>query len=121
MEKNCVQNLLDPQAAPNTQQTRYGQQKLKQLEVDEGEKARIDKEGILVLRMHMSSLFKKDGACKASLESPIDYLKVFEVHVSTGNPLPKHVTKDLKPVTVTVEKVSRLPTTPLSHKELSER
>ena len=117
-------NLLEPHhiLSPQAQLMRYAPQKLKiESDVDDAEKARMDKEGLVVLRVNLSTLFSKDGGGKATMQGPLDYLKVFEVHVSTSAPLPKHVTKELKPMTLTVQKVSHLPTTPHSHSELKER
>lgn len=122
MDKTHFPSFLEPQQyVSNLQPLRYTHQRLKQLDVDEAERTRIDKEGLVVLRVNLSCLFSKDGFGRATMQSPMDYLKVFEIYVSTSAPLPKHLTKDLKPMTLTVEKASRLPTTPLTHKELRER
>ena len=110
--------FLDPQHVTHQQPVK---QHLRHLDINERERTKIDKEGLITLKVNLSCLFSKEGVGVAKMQGPMDYIKVFELHVSTAAPLPKHVTKDLKPMMLMIEKVSRLPTTPISHKELRER
>lgn len=93
----------------------------RQLDAEEAERLRIDKEGLIVLKIKMSDLFSKQGSASTCMESPVEDLKRLELHVSTSKSLPAHLLRDLKPITLTVEKIAHLPDTPLSHQELNRR
>lgn len=88
---------------------------------EEAEKQRIEREGLVVLRVNMSDLFSKKGSVHARMETPMESLKRFEMWVSAAKTMPTHLLRDLKPMTLTVERVNRLPDTPLSHEDLSKR
>ena len=90
-------------------------------EREEAERARIDKEGLVVLRIKFSDLFSKQGKARGRMNTPVDDLKRFEVFVNTGKSLPAHILRELKPIAITVERVTNLPNKPLSHEELSNR
>lgn len=86
------------------------------------EEALVDreKEGT-ILKINMSSIFGRQASGSASIKSPLDELKMLKVTLSAGESLPRHFIRELKPLTLTVEKVSQLPTSPVSHEELSKR
>ncbi len=79
-----------------------------------------EKEGT-TLKINMSSIFGRQGSTSASMKGSLEELKMFKVTLSTGGSLPRHFIRELKPFTLTVEKVSRLPTSPVSHEELNRR
>lgn len=93
----------------------------RQILAEEAERTRIDKEGLIVLRLDMFNLFSKQGIAHACIDDAVEEVKVFEVFASAGGTIPCHLVRELKPMTLTVEKVSCLPTTPHSHQELSEK
>ena len=92
-----------------------------QIAIDTAEKLRIDEDGLVVLRLKMSDLFSKHGCTHESVDFTEGHLRAFEVHAFTTAPMPVGVTRDLKPLTLTIEKVTHLPTTPHSHQELRDR
>ena len=49
--------------------------KLRRLEAEAAEKARLEREGVVVLRLKMADLFAKQDSIKTKLDSPIDNIK----------------------------------------------
>ena len=49
--------------------------KLRRLEAEAAEKARLEREGVVVLRLKMADLFAKRDSIKTKLDSPIDNIK----------------------------------------------
>ncbi len=77
----------------------------------------------MVLKLNLSQLFSKQGCTSAQMDPELANCggpRGFEVMVSTP-PLPQAMIRELKPMTITVEKLSKLPNTPLSHEELQEK
>ena len=88
------------------------------------EQARVDREGVAVLRLKMADIFSKDGSVKTQLpgDEQRKELKQLEVGVSLATPLmPDTLLKELNPMMITITKISGLPTTPTSHQELRDR
>lgn len=91
-----------------------------QFAIDEGMRVDRDSEGAS-LRIPMSCIFSRHGTSSAMLEEPVEDVMMFKVTLSGGDTIPTHFIKELKPLTLIVEKVGRLPMTPVSHAELSKR
>ena len=86
------------------------------------EQTSMNKDGHVVLRLKMSELFGKNGFIQAKMESTMQDVMGFEVIMHSTVPLiPDHLVKELRPMIVTVEKVTGLPSTPMSHQQLSEK
>lgn len=94
----------------------------KRIEAEAAEEARIEREGIAVLRINLRELFGKQGTTEAWLNYPVKDLKIFEVRASVSDTfLTKQLSKELNPMMITVVKATGLPSTPLTHKQLQER
>ncbi len=94
----------------------------KRLEAEAAEEARIDREGIAVLRINLGELFGKNGNTEAWLSYPANDLKIFEVSASVSDTfLTEQLSKELNPMMLTVVKATGLPSTPLTHEQLRER
>ena len=86
------------------------------------EQGRINKEGLVVLRLKMSELFGTKGLVQTKLEHAIKDVMGFEAGVYLTSPLmPECLVRELRPMAVTVEKVTGLPANPASYQELALR
>ena len=84
--------------------------RLKQLQAEAAEKARIDKEGIAMLSIKLSDLFAGRKSVTARMATPVANLKEFEVELSLESPLmPEALQRFLNPVTISVANVVNLP------------
>ena len=96
--------------------------KQKRLEAEAAEEARIEREGIAVLRVKLLDLFGKHGYTKVKLDSPVKDLKQFEVSVSvTDTLLTEQLSKELNPMMITVIKATGLPSSPVTYDQLQQR
>lgn len=92
------------------------------LAAEAAEEARIDREGIAVLRINLRELFGKCGCTGAWLDYPVKDLKLFEVTASVSDTLlTEKLSKELNPMMITVAKATGLPSTPLTYNQLQER
>lgn len=103
--------------------------KLRQMEAEAAERARIEKEGVVVLRLKMADLFAKRDSIATKMTSPTDNIRgtntseqyvlsspsfiyaAFEVGVRLTSPLmPDSLLRDLNPTVLTVQQATDLPT-----------
>lgn len=89
--------------------------KLKQLQTEAIEQARLEKEGMAVLEIKMANLFAVGGeTVSVELGKSVNNLKKFEVSVNLDGPLmSEELSRTLNPMTITVCKASNLPPPPL--------
>ena len=86
------------------------------------EQNRVNREGLVVLRLKMSELFSTKGFVKAQLDAAIKDVMGFDVGVYlTSQLMPEHLVRDLRPMAVTVEKVVGLPSNPGTYQDLVDR
>lgn len=97
--------------------------KLKQLQMEAAEQARIDREGIAMLEIKMADLFAVGKeSVSADLEKGVGILKAFEVSVNLESPLlSEELSRALNPMTITVCKATNLPPPPLPPEEMEKR
>ena len=95
---------------------------LKLREAEAAEKAREEKEGVVLLRLPLAELFAKQGVITTQLDSPVKNIKGLEVTVSVATPLmPEQILRELNPLTITVTKATGLPDKPVSQEELKDK
>ena len=87
--------------------------RLQQLQLEAAEKARIDKEGVVVLSIKLADLFASHTSVTTSLKEGVANLKDFEISLCLETPLMSEEQRQaLNPMTVTVKQCHNLP--PLS-------
>ncbi len=86
------------------------------------ERMRINKEGHVVLRLKMSELFSTKGFVASRLEHAVKDIMGFEVGIHlTSQLMPEQLVRELRPMAVTVDKVTGLPSNPGTYQDLVNR
>ena len=95
---------------------------LRQREAEAAEKAREEREGVVLLRLPLAELFAKHGLITTQLDAPVKDIKGLEVTVSMATPLmPERLLRELNPLTITVTKATGLPDKPVSQEQLRSK
>ena len=108
----------------NTSHSSSANKKLKQQLIGEkkAEQLRIMKDGLVVLHLNMSELFQRGRCARDKMAEAVQDVMGFEVGMYLTTPLmPNHMVRELKPLTVTVNRVTGLPSTPISHEQLRQQ
>jgi hypothetical protein len=85
--------------------------KPRRMAAEVAEKARVEREGLVLLRLKMADLFAKRDSISAKMETSTDNIRVFEVSVSLESPLMSDAHRQsLNPTMITVLRAINLPT-----------
>ncbi|CAI8036981.1 Uncharacterized protein FLJ43738 [Geodia barretti] len=84
--------------------------KSRRMAAEAAEKARVEREGLVLLRLKMADLFAKRDSISAKMDTSTDNIRVFEVSVSLESPLMSDAhRRTLNPTVITVHRAINLP------------